>query len=104
MLLLICFAVAYAIVEGSKQLGSDTRSRIAEGRAVIAERTAKYKAENGWKRPGRWALAAGEGLWLTGRTSYRAARFSGISAWTGAKRGWQIGKEKARQRQERRAR
>ncbi|MFC5992917.1 hypothetical protein ACFQE5_01680 [Pseudonocardia hispaniensis] len=106
MLLILCFAAAYAIVGAVEQGWTDARAG-ARATTTRARRAAATKAEQvrrrGWRSPARWALAGGVGAGVLARGTWRVTRGAGRSLGAGWRQGWEKGKTRAVERRARRS-
>ncbi len=100
LLLLLCFALAYAIQGAASQAWSDGRAGAktagTRAREVYGTKAAQVR-ENG-SRPARFALGFATVFGGVVRGLYGVGKGSGKAVWTGGKAGWKHGWETGKQR------
>lgn len=105
MLLLVCFALAYALTGAMTQVGRDAggglRSVKQRAWSAATRRVANMRA-GGPRDAGWWLWLAGASVYYTARTTVRGSRVVGRSVRTGWSAGWQRGKDRYEQRAARR--
>jgi hypothetical protein len=104
VLLLLCFALAYAIQGAVKQSWADGSKAAKSGYAAVrgATSAAVKRGRASDRRGVRWVAAAGQGLWSLLGLGVRGGHTTGRALWTGGKAGWVDGRRRGARRWARR--
>lgn len=105
MVLLVCFALSYAIVGTATQVGRDARGGLSVARQRAwssAQRKVANMRAGGPRDVGWWLWLTGATVYHTARYTTRGARVAGRSVRTGWSAGWHRGKDRYQRRVARR--